>query len=169
MELKNATNRVLLQLQDVIHQMSDNEFVQEVDVFNGATIGQHIRHTLEFFICLKKSDGLGLVNYDKRDHDKDIESNRQLSLIEIDKINSYVQGLDADQKLRLEVNYDLEKEQSYCIDTNVYRELAYNIEHAIHHMAIMKIGLKQLFPHIGLPADFGIASSTVRHAKSISA
>jgi len=51
------------------------------------------------------------------------------------------------------------------IKTNALRELAYNIEHAIHHMAIIKIGINEVSPYILLPSAFGVASSTIRHLK----
>lgn len=46
------------------------------------------------------------------------------------------------------------------IATNFYRELLYNIEHCIHHQAIIKIAML----HMGktqIPAHFGVAKSTM--------
>ncbi len=52
------------------------------------------------------------------------------------------------------------------IASNFYRELIYNIEHAVHHMAIMKIGVLEVAPYVSMPLDFGVAVSTIRHKKS---
>jgi hypothetical protein len=46
------------------------------------------------------------------------------------------------------------------------RELAYNIEHTIHHMAIIKQSIIEHFTYIDLPEYFGVASSTVRYASA---
>jgi hypothetical protein len=46
------------------------------------------------------------------------------------------------------------------------RELVYNIEHVVHHMALVKIGLKELLPDLDLPDDFGVAVSTIRYQHS---
>jgi uncharacterized damage-inducible protein DinB len=71
--------------------------------------------------------------------------------------------MNLDKSLLLEVNYDIEKESNETLTTTVKRELVYNIEHAVHHMALMKIGIREIAPGISLPADFGIAASTLRH------
>jgi hypothetical protein len=68
--------------------------------------------------------------------------------------------------LQLEVGYERNSDTHVTIDTNYLRELSYNIEHAVHHMAIMKIGLKEVAAYVPLPDDFGIAVSTLRHAES---
>jgi len=52
------------------------------------------------------------------------------------------------------------------IDTTSTRELVYNIEHAVHHMAIMKIGVREIASYIKLDPDFGIAASTIRYKDS---
>lgn len=52
------------------------------------------------------------------------------------------------------------------ITTNLYRELIYNLEHAVHHMAIMKIAMPEIAPYIVLPPDFGIALSTIQYHKN---
>jgi hypothetical protein len=45
----------------------------------------------------------------------------------------------------------------------VARELLYNLEHAIHHMALIQVAVRQAFPALTLPAHFGVAYSTVQH------
>ena len=71
----------------------------------------------------------------------------------------------SDYNLILEGNYRLEGESQFQIRSNYHRELAYNVEHAIHHMALIKIGVKENAPYVQLPDDFGIASSTIRYKK----
>ena len=57
-------------------------------------------------------------------------------------------------------------DESLKVPTNEERELVYNIEHAIHHMAIIRIGIENDFPHAHLPDKFGFAYSTIKHLKS---
>ncbi|NBP71028.1 MAG: hypothetical protein EBU52_20110, partial [Cytophagia bacterium] len=68
--------------------------------------------------------------------------------------------------LILEVGYDMSANDFVTIESNFMRELVYNIEHAVHHMAIMKIGIKEVAPYIQLPFDFGVAASTIRHKEA---
>jgi hypothetical protein len=48
-------------------------------------------------------------------------------------------------------------------NTSYNRELVYNLEHAIHHMAIMKIAVDNAFPQVQMPENFGVAYSTIRY------
>jgi hypothetical protein len=121
---------------------------------------------LEFFICFQQGCEKGLINYDKRAHDKLIENDKFIALAAIQQIQDFVKTATHKQPLSLEVGYDLVKENFVTVDTNYTRELVYNIEHAVHHMAIMKIGVREVAPYITLPADFGIAASTIRHKES---
>jgi len=56
-------------------------------------------------------------------------------------------------------------EEAEFIPSGAYRELAYNIEHVIHHMAIIKIALRQHFEEVTIPENFGIAPSTAKYLK----
>lgn len=166
MQLKNACLAILSQLSDVIHQMDERDFCKPSDTLSKSTIGQHLRHTVEFFICLEQGFERGVVNYDKRQHDKLIESDKFIALAAIDRIREFVSTQHADHTLLLEVGYDRNSESCQTIATNYQRELTYNIEHAVHHMAIMKIGIREVAPYVKLPADFGIAVSTIRYKES---
>lgn len=104
----------------------------------------------------------GVVNYDKRDHDKAIENDKFIAHSTLQTILESVKNI-ADKALILEVCYHLDHEDFTPLPTSYRRELVYNIEHAVHHMAIMKIGIKEIAPYIALPHDFGIAASTIRH------
>lgn len=166
MNLNKACCNILSQLTDVVHQLSEQDFTKQIESLGHSTIGQHLRHTLEFFICLEQGFEKGLINYDKRAHDKLIESDKFLALSTLSKINDFVQSQPADKPLKLEAGYDLDKEEFVTIETNFLRELVYNIEHAVHHMAIMKIGIRDLALDIKLPHDFGIAASTIRYQET---
>lgn len=166
MNLNKACGNILTQLTDLVNQLSEQDFIKPVDSLGRSTIGQHLRHTLEFFICLEKGFEGGLINYDKRAHDKLIESDKYIALATINKINEFVSSQSSDKALKLEAGYDLDKEEFVTIETNFLRELVYNIEHAVHHMAIMKIGIREIAPAISLPHDFGIAASTIRYRET---
>lgn len=163
MQLTQACITILKQLSDLVSQLSDSEFTQSVPTLNHCSIGQHVRHTLEFFICLEQGCAVGVVNYDKRLHDRLIESDRAIALNAITHIQDFVASEKADAPLQLEVGYRLHQHDHVRISTNYWRELAYNIEHAVHHMAIIKIGVKEIAGHVYLAKEFGVAVSTLRY------
>jgi uncharacterized damage-inducible protein DinB len=165
MNLSEACSNILFQLTDLVDQLHENDFVKPAETLSYSTIGQHLRHTLEFFVCFEHGFDQGLINYDKRAHDKLIETDKFLALSAISKITDFINNV-SDKPLKLEVGYDLEKETFITIDTTASRELVYNIEHAVHHMAIMKIGIKEIAPYVKLAPDFGIAASTIRYKEN---
>ncbi len=165
MTLTDACSNILSQLTDLVHQIRESDFVRPAETLSYSTVGQHLRHTLEFFICFEHGFEKGLINYDKRAHDKLIETDKFVALNAIKRILKFVNNVD-DKALKLEVGYDLERETFLTIDTTATRELVYNIEHAVHHMAIMKIGIREIAPYIQLPPDFGIAASTIRYKEN---
>lgn len=165
MQLTRACISVLDQLGDVVGHISDEDFVKPCPALGNVTIGQHFRHTIEFFVCLEAGFKDGVVNYDRRAHDTLIETDRTLAMASIDRIRTFVTKA-VNRSLQLEVGYERHTEDFITIDTNYFRELSYNIEHAVHHMALMKIGLHEVASYVQLPPDFGIAASTLRFAES---
>lgn len=166
--LTEACKNILNQLEDVVEQVREEDFGRPSAALSNATVGQHLRHTVEFFICLEQGFEKGLVNYDKRDHDHLIESDKFIAAASIRGIWNFISTQGEDKPLQLEVAYERDRENWVTIETNYRRELVYNIEHAVHHMAIMKIGIREVAPYIQLPADFGIAVSTLRYKETLS-
>jgi uncharacterized damage-inducible protein DinB len=166
LHLHQACGHILNQLSTLVDQITADDFARPVESLSNATIGQHLRHTLEFFLCFQQGYQNGLINYDNRGHDKLIESDKFIARAAIGKISDFIAALQ-DKPLKLEAGYDFGKDLFVTIDTNATRELVYNIEHAVHHMAIMKIGVREIAAYIALPSDFGIAASTVRYKEHV--
>ena len=167
MHLHNACKNILAQLTDLLAQLKDDDFRKPCPTLNNATIGQHLRHTLEFFLCLEKGIQTGVVNYDTRDHDQAIETEKIIAREVLLRIGNSLCARTDDTPLTLKVSYHLNAELATTIPSSFHRELVYNIEHAVHHMAIMKIGIREITPYVVLPNDFGIAASTIRHLKKV--
>lgn len=162
MTVKDACVSVLDEVKDVIEQIGDPDFVKPVEAFNGSSIGQHFRHTLEFLQCLMAGSACGVVSYDKRDHDAAIESDKILALEVLDRAKKFIGDCNIAEKIQLEVSYDSDSDLDVMIDSNLAREITYNIEHIIHHMALIKIGIRDICPYVELPEGFGIAVSTLK-------
>ncbi len=166
MSINQSAINLLDQLQQVVNQFTKSSFTQPIPSLNDSSIGQHVRHTLEFFICLMDAKSDGVINYDMRKHDPFIESDPKLASDIISSLKSFLNNDLPDFPLIMEANYEIDKEEISRIPSSYLRELAYNIEHAIHHMALIKVGIKACFNGIKIPDHFGVASSTVRYQKS---
>jgi len=165
MNLKEACSCILTQLTELVTQINEQDFTRPAVTLSNSTIGQHIRHTVEFFLCFETGYSDGVINYDKRGHDRLIESDKYIALAAIGRIREFVAAF-TEKPLTLEVGYDLVNDDFITIETTATRELVYNIEHAVHHMAIMKIGIREIATYIKLSPDFGIAASTIRYKDS---
>jgi len=166
MELKGAANNILEQLEEMLLQIKDEDLCKPSPILNQATIGQHLRHILEFFTCLETGVRQGKVNYDEREHDEAIETSKILALEVITQIRTFVNQYTSDYNLWLEGNYEVGSDNTFQVKSNYQRELVYNLEHAIHHMALIKIGIQENAEYISLPVDFGVASSTIRYLET---
>ena len=160
MQLQQAINHVFLQLTTTMQKLSDAEYAQPCKTLFGNSIGQHVRHIIELFQCLENGYETGVVSYDKRKRDPLIETDKQFAEALLQEI--YKRMNRADKALRLVANYDETSNDSLEINTNYYREIAYNLEHTIHHMALIRAGVAEV-SSIALPENFGVAISTIKY------
>ncbi|WP_258102836.1 hypothetical protein [Marinoscillum sp. MHG1-6] len=162
MALNQTAIDLLGQLERVLKQIEDDQYLSRVELLGGSSVGQHVRHTLEFFICLMSATPHGVISYDERKRDKYIEEEVAVAISFISSINSNLKKNKDNFSFDLKASYGAD-EEAILMATNFQRELAYNIEHAIHHMALIKVGLQVVSPSVQLPEHFGVASSTVRY------
>jgi len=162
MQLQEAVNNIFVQLAGSLGQLSPPQYSQPCQTLFNNTVGQHVRHIIELFQCLETGYQCGEVNYEKRKRDALIETDKELAsglLLDI------YRGLTKPNKpLTLVACYDEHINEKIAIETNYYREIAYNLEHTIHHMALIRVGITEI-SSIQLPDDFGVASSTIKYRK----
>lgn len=152
----------LKDIKALLSTLSDEHYDLKLKTLMGATIGQHIRHVLEFYGCLIVGHNAGIINYDSRQRNLSLERSVKAALEVIAQLMESLAVLTKDCPLILEGNYGDEESGNTCIATTLYRELAYNLEHSIHHQALIKIGLMELkLTHLIDPC-FGVAPATIR-------
>ncbi|MEQ8811266.1 MAG: DinB family protein [Imperialibacter sp.] len=167
MNLITTAGNVLSQLDEVIVQLKPEDYTRPVKLLNNSTIGQHVRHTLEFFICLMDGTPSGVVNYDNRRRDKMIEDDGDFARQVLRGIGDFVKSHKENSALTLEADFGSAEQPSneramVRIPSNYLRELVYNIVLAIHHMALISVAINEFCGYVQLPEDFGVASSTIR-------
>lgn len=126
--------------------------------------GAHLRHVIEHYEALLQPRLPGVVDYDQRPRDCELQTNRHLAL---DRLRRLLRRLDDWTEADLDVTVQvrgrggLAGDFGFAVSSSVGRELVFVTSHAIHHYALLK-------PHCmqhGIPvsADFGRAPSTVVH------
>lgn len=127
--------------------------------------GGHLRHILEFYECF--FDGLrhGVIDYDARRRDPRVETSRAVARARIHQLLAQLGALD-DGNLGRRVWVKAEEPLAAgvlgnALASSVARELQVLSSHTVHHFALMAVPLRLL--GVNLPADFGVAPSTLRH------
>jgi len=162
MHLQKAIQNVFVQLTASLELLNDNQYRHASKILSNASIGQHVRHIIEMFICLEDGYAGGIVNYENRKRDIVIETQKDVANALLKKI--YERLHKENKPLVLQAAYNEDTDELIDFDTNYYREIAYNLEHAIHHMALIKVGIREV-SDIEIPDGFGVASSTIKFRK----
>lgn len=160
MHLKDFSAQILHQLRDVTRQLTPEQFARPIALLSGNSFGKHLRHVLEFFDIMVRGYESGVINYDSRSHDQILENDRKAAMDKLQELIGQMGKMEHDKILHMEGSYG---DETYQIQTNLAREMAYNIEHAVHHMAIMRIALNTEFPEVTIDKDFGVAYSTIKY------
>lgn len=152
-----SINTSLDELIDLLQQLSDKEFSNPCEQLSSASIGEHTRHIIEMFQCLENQFESGVVNYDKRDRNKQIQTDTNFAIRQIEIIKS---NLEKENK-KIELQQIIDGEE-IRIDSNYFRELLYNLEHCIHHQALIKVAIL-ISDNIKINENFGVARSTIEY------
>lgn len=158
--MKINAQKILTELHYLIFQLNKKDYKLSISIFNGNSVGKHVRHILDLFECLIDSNESGILNYDSRKRCAETESDKEFALRKIQNLILKVDELNLEKKIILKQRLN----DSFCeINSTIERELLYNIEHCVHHLAIIRIGIENNFDFIKLPENFGVAHSTISH------
>lgn len=127
------------------------------EALSNATIGQHTRHIIELYQCLVGGYANGKINYDDRKRNTLYENDIPAAIEEISNIQKNLE--QPDKEVNIFCGTD---DNSVCIESNYYREVLYNLEHCIHHQALIKVALLSI-NDINIAEGFGVAHSTLQH------
>ncbi|MBC8109710.1 MAG: hypothetical protein H7Y04_01480, partial [Verrucomicrobia bacterium] len=79
MILQQSSVFALQPLVRLLEKLSNEEYQQPLAVFSGSSIGKHLRHIAEFYECLLTGIPNGVIDYDARKRNPDIENNRDFA------------------------------------------------------------------------------------------
>lgn len=152
-----SINNSLNELIDLLRQLSDSDYSNQCPALSNATIGEHTRHIIEMFQCLENFYDSGLVNYDKRERNIQIQTDTEFAIKSIVGIQ---ESLHKENK-NIQLQQIIDGEE-ILIESNYFRELLYNLEHCIHHQALIKVAILQC-ENVLIDANFGVARSTIEY------
>lgn len=156
-ELFEEAKSVLNKLVTCLRNLNSNDYTKPIPILGNSTVGEHTRHVIEFFQCLSKGYESGEFNYDDRKRELLIQTSSEFA---IECISTIISELHRPNKDLILTSHFLKSDD--VIVTNYRRELHYNIEHCIHHQAIIKIGLMALGV-TNVDKNFGVSNATMKY------
>lgn len=152
------------QIVSILQEIKDEDFSLPLDVFNKSTVGKHFRHILDFYNCILKGAVSGTVDYCDRDRNPTVEISPINAIDEFHLLQQNIELLDESIPLKVYTDFHFEKDKHQSlVDSSVGRELMYAYDHAIHHLAIIKIGIRGNFSYMNLDQSIGVAPSTIKY------
>ncbi|MGM5469704.1 DinB family protein [Flavobacteriaceae bacterium LMO-SS05] len=155
----------LKEIKKVLLQLTKDQYTFQSTTLFGATIGQHVRHILEFYQSILNGLESKVINYDNRERNILVETDTRIAIQVIDDICSKLNEDKRDRQMILEGNFCEEDGGLIQIETSFFRELAYCLEHSIHHQALIKVGLLEVKCLNFIDDTFGLAPATIRYKK----
>ena len=143
----------------LLDQLSNYDYTSSCTALSDSSIGEHTRHIIEMFQCLQNQLETGVINYDNRNRDKRIQTDTFFALQCVETIKKELSAENQNLVLQQVIDGEI-----LNIESNYFRELLYNLEHCIHHQALIKVAILQL-NHLTIDANFGVAKSTIEYRK----
>jgi len=104
-----------------------------------SSIGAHMRHCIDHFLCFFRGLSDGEVDYDSRDRSADLELSREVFFKACDLVERELAGLgDLERAVRVR-QIPAPGAASIAVESSIERELIFLSSHCIHHMALMAI------------------------------
>jgi len=144
------------------------KFLEE-DLFvktNGknSSVGAHFRHIYERMECVILGLESGVIEYDSRKRDVNIETKPNIAIEKFQYMKSFFEKLDNINRDLLIIETAGINAGKITLNSNFEREILYLIDHTTHHLAVVKILLEQF--DVQLDSDLGKAASTIIYEKS---
>ncbi len=152
---------------DLLAEITDPQFADK-GLYGQASAGAHLRHVIDCYRCFLLGLDSGLVDYDSRDRDRRIETDRDFAAGAIaqviDRLLSLPEDvLDSDLKIQVDTAA-WEQGKSLWTRSTVARELQFLLSHTVHHYALIALILRGHGYDPG--AEFGVAPSTLEYRKA---
>jgi|JI8StandDraft_1071087.scaffolds.fasta_scaffold04302_1 uncharacterized damage-inducible protein DinB len=159
MIVKTNLITLLEKLSEVIQKLPDEVYVKNQPLLFQGSIGQHCRHIYEFYEQLSLFDGEGSFSYDERKRDPFLETSRPTLLEKMREVNLRLAKQILPEQFLL--SHQINKSNKILIQTTREREYLFLLDHTIHHLAIIRIGIHNLVPNFEIPEEFGYTTSTL--------
>jgi hypothetical protein len=153
----------LAMLHQLLGTISNSHYTHSITHLGKASIGAHTRHIIELLQCTINGYASGEVDYVNRVRNHQLENDQHIALAALEAMETTFTLAD---KPLLLITEQMEGMGPMPVNTTYYREIVYNIEHVIHHLALIKVALIEMQLDI-VNADFGMAYATIKYKSTL--
>lgn len=150
-------------LSNLLLLLNDEQYNHKIEYLGNATIGGHTRHIIELLQCAINGYNIDEVDYFNRTRNLALEEDRLMAQETLQELTDSVRFPDKKLNMRIEMPDGSDKS---FVSTTYFREIVYNTEHAIHHLALIKVALMAMKLNV-TDKDFGMAYSTIKYKASL--
>lgn len=166
--LARSVTEILRQAIDLLADLTDAHYNggDQTARFDGGTLGGHFRHCLEFINCFLAGAETRRIDYNLRQRDQLVETDRRHAADEflraIKRLEKLAETTTAGNPLLVKPEDIAEADgaEFWCA-SSLERELEFMQSHTIHHYALIAFKLRAM--NFAVPPEFGIAPSTLRY------
>lgn len=164
MDCKEGTKVLMLKIADLVCTLDNQTYSKSLAVFKGSSVGQHFRHILDFYQCFFKGVNTGEIDYAKRIRDTKIEVDTASAERTFRKIALGIEDLQLSQTVNVHGDFSNEHfNNRSLVKSSIGRELMFLHDHAVHHLALIRIGIQLAFPQLDIDENLGVAPSTIKY------
>lgn len=136
-----------------------------------SSLGKHMRHIVDHYLCFQRDLHKGVIDYDQRHRDSQLETDKDYALSVCQDIRHFlsqlVLGSDARDALHVLMCNDVAIPAGEVTVSSLGRELQFLQGHSVHHYALMAAMMK--LAGVEINQDFGVAPSTIVHNRTVKA
>ena len=151
----------LQSLASLLKTLRNEQYTKQIKHLGDASIGGHTRHIIELLQCALDGYHLNKVDYVHRIRNLALENDKHFALEKLNWLMETILLEDKELQMVVETNHS-----NTIVLTSFYREIIYNTEHTIHHLALIKVALLEMDLHV-VEQDFGMAYSTIQYKASL--
>jgi hypothetical protein len=163
--------RLLEQGLELVQALADDQYARSADPAYTSGVGGHLRHCLDHYANFLGGVASGRVDYDARQRDARIESDRRYAVSVMQgQIAALLalRGTDADAAVSIKMDGGDESASCHWWSrSSAQRELQFLLSHTVHHFALIALILRA--QGVAVAPGFGVAPSTLRYQGKLNA
>lgn len=164
MDCKKGTSLLTRQITALLNAITPEAYAYPLEVFNGSTLGHHFRHIFDFYDCLLRGAIAKEVDYATRQRNAQLELDPAYAMARFDELSLRLDGLRDEEALHVRADFSSHVQDARPLVASTFgRELMFAYDHAIHHLAMIQIGLRDAMPGLPLDEKLGLAPSTIKY------